>query len=300
MNLLITKAFDCDDYEMSQLKEIGYNIDVFDDERQKVLHPEKYDAVICNQLFLYNNIKDFKNLKAIQLTSAGFDRISVDYCEEKNIKVFNAKGVYSIPMAEWCVLQVLNTYKNLSFFSENKLHKKWEKNRNLFELYKKTVCIVGFGNVGQEVAKRFKAFDTNIVAVDIIENNSILYDEFYYISDIKNALKKSDIIILTLPLTSQTRGLFDSQLFSFMKENSILINISRGLVIKENDLIDFIKKGKFLNVCLDVFETEPLREKSELWELDNVFISPHNSFVGENNKKRLFEVIFNNLKEVCE
>lgn len=300
MNMLVTKAFSCTDEQLEILKEYGYEITVFEDERETVSNPEKYDTVICNGLFLYNDIKAFTSLKTIQLTSAGFDRVPVDYCAEHGIKVFNAKGVYSVPMAEWCVLQILNSYKPLSFFGNNKKEKKWVKNRNLIELYGKTACIVGFGSVGTEIAKRLKAFDVKIISVDITDANSHLSDEFYYFDEIKTALEKSDIVVLTLPLTESTRKMFNGDLFSVMKDNTVLVNISRGAVIDEQALTEFIKKGKFLSVCLDVFETEPLSETSQLWDFENVFISPHNSFVGENNNKRLFDVIQKNLREISK
>ena len=83
-----------------------------------------------------------------------------------------------------------------------------------------------------------------------------------------------------------------------MKEHSIFINISRGKVINENDLIEFIKQNKFLGVILDVFKNEPLDKESLVWDMDNVIITPHNSFVSENNNRRLFEVIYNNLMKM--
>ncbi len=295
MNLLVTKAFGYTKKQLEILKEHSSEVTVLDDERDLVSNPEKFDTVICNSLFLYNDIKKFKNLKTIQLTSVGYDRVPMEYCEKNGIKVFNARGVYSVPMAEWCVLQILNSYKNLSFFMENKKQQNWVKNRNLLELYGKTVCIAGFGNVGAEIAKRLKAFDVKIVAVDIINTTSLLCDEFYHIKDIKSALSKSDIVILTLPLTSETKGMFNKDLFAVMKDGCVFVNISRGAVVNEQDLCDFIKKDKFLSVCLDVFEEEPLPKESALWDFENVFVSPHNSFVGENNNERLFEVINRNL-----
>lgn len=296
MNLLITKAFDCDDYEQSQLKEIGYNIDVFDDERQKVLHPEKYDAVICNQLFLYNNIKDFKNLKAIQLTSAGFDRISMDYCAENHIKVFNAKGVYSIPMAEWCVLKILEIYKNSFILYENQKNKHWIKERKLLELTDKNVLIIGIGSVGLEIAKRLHAFGCNITGLDICEIQSPFFKNIFLMDKLDEMLPVSDIVILSLPLLNETKHLLNNNKFSKMKDDSVLINVSRGGIICERDLIFQLEKGKFRGVALDVFENEPLSPDSPLWNFNNVIITPHNSFVSEKAKIRLFNIINKNLK----
>ena len=97
------------------------------------------DAVICNSLFLFHPIEKFVNLKYIQLTSAGYDRVPLDYIKEHNIDIYNARGVYSIPMAEYAVASVLQLYKNFTFFHDNQKNKLWEKDRSLQELYGKTV-----------------------------------------------------------------------------------------------------------------------------------------------------------------
>ncbi|MBQ0099745.1 MAG: hypothetical protein KBS91_04290, partial [Firmicutes bacterium] len=131
-----------------------------------------FDIVICNGLFLYNDVKDFSSLKIVQLTSVGFDRVPMDYMKEHNIKVFNARGVYSIPMAEYALFGVLSLYKHGKEFYKNQLEKKWEKQRDVLELYGKIVCIVGCGNVGIEVAKRFSAFGCKLVGVDLFPIDS--------------------------------------------------------------------------------------------------------------------------------
>ena len=110
------------------------------------------------------------------MTSAGLDRVPVGYINEKGIKLFNAKGVYGIPMAEYAVCGVLQLYKNTEFFYKNQQKGVWQKNRNLLELYGKTVCIFGCGNVGQECAKRFKAFGCKVIGLDISPYESDLFD----------------------------------------------------------------------------------------------------------------------------
>lgn len=294
MRILLTGACNFKEEQINRIRALGFTVDFLQNEKDEI-DCSVYDGVVCNGLFLHHPIEEFQKLKFIQLTSAGYDRVPMGYCEEHGIEVFNAKGVYSIPMAEWCILQVLNAYKTPTFFENNKKNKAWQKKRDVIELAGKNACIVGFGNIGNEIAKRLKAFDVNVFAVDIAEPEGDLFDEFYEIKDIKNALIKSDIVILTLPLTDKTENIFSGAMFSVMKENSMLINISRGAVVDESALIDYIKRGKFLKVCLDVFETEPLAKTNELWDFENVFISPHNSFVGEGNNDRLFALVNKNI-----
>ena len=111
------------------------------------------EGVICNGLFLTHDIRKFINLRYIQLTSAGFDRVPMDYVKGDNIVINNARGVYSIPMAEFALFGVLELYKKGRKFFENQKQHIWEKQRNLYELFGKKVCIVGCGSVGTVMCK---------------------------------------------------------------------------------------------------------------------------------------------------
>jgi phosphoglycerate dehydrogenase-like enzyme len=304
MELLLTGAFDYSEGQIEKLRNLGFNITFWRDERIPVeFDCGKFDTVVCNGLFLYTDIEKFINLKLIQVTSAGLDRLPLKYIEEKNIKLKNARGVYSIPMAEWAILKILEIYKNTSFFYKNQKEKKWLKNRDIVELNGKTFAVFGVGNVGREVAKRLKSFGVNVIGVYIIKSDCEYIDEFYYmekigkIGKIENygeILKRVDGLILTLPLTGKTKALVNEEFIKKLKDNCVMVNISRGAVIDEKALISGI--GKFGGVALDVFETEPLDEESPLWEFENVIISPHNSFVSDNINARLFDVIYENLK----
>jgi len=302
MNLLLTGAFKYSKEQLDSIQDLGYDITFVLDERASLSEVKPdfdvafVDAVVCNGLFLYNDITQFKNLKFIQLTSAGMDRVPLDYIKEHGIQLFNARGVYSIPMAEWAVLKILEIYKRSRQFYKSHEEKQWVKNRDLLELTGKTASIVGFGSVGTEIAKRLKAFGVNILGVDLYSVKSDYADEAYLINDIEVVLSKSDIVILSLPLTKQTHHLIDKDKLAAMKENIVLINVSRGGVIDEGVLIEALEDGKFLGIALDVFEQEPLPEDSQLWNSEKVIITPHNSFVSDRVNDRLFELMLRNLK----
>ncbi len=297
MKLLLTGAFKYNEEQLNTIRSIGYEITFVQDERVPLdIDVTNSEAVVCNNLFVYNDITKFKNLKFIQLTSAGLDRVPLDYIKKKGIKVFNAKGVYSVPMAEWVVLKILEIYKRSKQFYKNQNEHKWDKQRDLLELTDKTATIIGFGSIGSEVAKRLKAFDVNVIGVGRRKTESNLIDEYYSIEDIDEALKKSDIIILTLPLTIETRYLIDKYTIANMKDKNVLVNISRGGIIDEVALIEAIKEEKFLGVALDVFEDEPLSKDNQLWDFENVIITPHNSFVSDKVDERLFDLIIKNLR----
>ena len=296
MNILITGAIILNENFKKNIIELNNNIIFQQNEKDELICDYLWvEGVICNSLFLYHDITKFKNLKYIQLTSAGYDRVPLDYINKNNITIYNAKGVYSIPMAEFVISSVLQIYKQNRFFNDNQKKHIWEKNRNLLELFGKNVCILGCGNVGTECAKRFKAFECNVYGVDINIYQNKYFDEIINIKSLNEILPKGDIVVLTLPLTSLTKHLFDKNKFNLMKENAILINISRGAIINTDDLINY--SSKLNAIILDVFEEEPLNENSPLWNMSNVIITPHNSFVGENNNARLYKLILNNLRE---
>ena len=191
----------------------------------------------------------------------------------------------------------LALYKNLGNFLENQTNHSWVKDRNVREMSGDTVLVVGCGSVGTECAKRFKAFGMNVLGADIINPQNDIYDDFYLMDDINTALNKANVVVLTLPLTDKTKHFFNKDKFIHFKEGAILVNIARGAVVKEDDLIKVLKSGKLSGAVLDVFETEPLNENSELWDMKNIIITPHNSFVSPKNQNRLFEVTYNNIKE---
>ena len=293
MKLLVTGAFSG---AREQIEKLGHKVIFMQQESDNLpCDYSEVEGVVCNGLFLHHDIKKFSNLKYIQLTSAGFDRVPMEYVEEKGIEIHNARGVYSIPMAEFALCGVLELYKNSRFFLENQKAHNWEKNRSLLELCGKKVLIVGCGNVGNECAKRFGAFGCEVSGVDLYPTENPLYLEMAPFDKLDEKLKTSDIVVLTLPLTKETENLFTKERFKIMKEQSVLVNIARGQVVREQDLIEALK-GKLLGAVLDVFEGEPLDENSGLWDMENAIITPHNSFVGEGNVQRLWSVIKKNLE----
>lgn len=298
MKLLLTGAFNYSQKQLEEIKKLGFDITFVQDERVPLdIDCSEFEAVVCNGLFLKTPIEKFNSLKFIQVTSAGLDRLPMEYIKENNICLKNARGVYSIPMAEWCICKILDIYKKSSFFYENQKKNEWNKNRNLLELNGKTATILGAGDIGTQIAKRLSAFDVEVIAVDIVKPKSAYYSSYISVKDIKNAISVSDIVIITLPLTAETRNMFNADMFSCMKSNSIIINLSRGGIIDENALNYSLDTGEIMSASLDVFSQEPLPKDSVLWNNKNILISPHNSFVSENNSKRMYSLILKNLKE---
>ena len=201
-------------------------------------------------------------------------------------------------MAEFAISGVLYLYKQIDFFGKNQKIHKWEKHRGILELYGKTVCIVGCGSVGTECAKRFSVFGCRVIGIDLFPYENPLYEGLYPLECLEAKLAESDIVILTLPLTGQTRHLMNADTLSHMKKNSILVNIARGVIVDSEALVVALR-GKLGGAVLDVFEDEPLEGNSPLWEMKQVMLTPHNSFIGDGNSQRLAELIIKNMEQYC-
>lgn len=297
MNLLLTGSFYYTDAQKEKLASLGYHIYFMQQEKDTLpLAAAEVDATVCNGLFLTHNIENFSRLKFIQLTSAGFDRVPVDYIKTRDIMLHNARGVYSVPMAEWALFRVLEHYKHGWFFKNEQENHRWTKHRGLRELAGCQVAVIGAGNVGQEVAKRFGALGCHMTGFDIHTNGTLYFDKMALTSTLLEHIGTFDVVIITAPLLPSTRGLISYDVMKGMKENAMLVNIARGGLIDKEALITVFNERKNLFAALDVFENEPLEENSPLWMMDNVAVSPHNSFVSGRNNERMFDVMYQNLK----
>ena len=293
MNLLVTGAFQLNSEEREQLEATGHKVFVHGDERAPVDCPERYEAVVCNGLFLYNSIERFTSLRVIQLTSAGLDRVPLDYIRAHDIELHNAAGVYSVPMAEFAVCGILQLYKQSHFFAANQAQHKWEKHRGLLELSDKRVCILGCGDVGREIAKRLKAFDCRITGVNRTVRVLPDFDEVLPLDKLPDTAAVCDILICCIALTPETRGIVSKEIFGRLHDGAVFVNVARGALADEATLTKWLQNGG--RAVLDVFEEEPLPEASPLWDMENVILTPHNSFVGDGNRARLWETIKENL-----
>jgi len=298
MKLLLTGAFSYSQDQLDQLKSSGFEITFVQDEREEVsFRVDEFRAVVCNGLFLKTPIERFKNLKFLQLTSAGTERIPISYIKNHAITLKTAAGVYSTPMAEWVVGKILEIYKKSHEFRALQQKNQWHKIRNLKELTGKNALIVGMGGVGTAIAKRLQAFEVNVWGVDkdFSNLNHESYSKSFGADDLHKMLPIADIIALCVPLTPETRTMIGKNELDLMKDDAIVLNTSRGEIIDEQALIDCLQKGKFDGVALDVFQTEPLPANSPLWAFPQVIATPHISFISDQVNHRLFQLVKTNL-----
>lgn len=294
MKTLITGAFPLTPEFQAELERRGIAVTLHRDERAAVEDPGQFEAVVCNGLFLHNPIGNFTALRLVQLTSAGFDRMPMDEAKSRGIQVFNARGVYGVPMAEFALWGILELYKQGRFFLENQKAHRWEKHRRLLELAGKQVCVVGTGEVGSQIAQRLKAFGCRITGVNRTVKAQVNFDDLLPLTALADAAAEADILVLAIALTEETKALVSAAIPAAMKPGSLLVNVARGALVEENVLIAALK-NKLAGAVLDVTGTEPLPPGSPLWDMENVILTPHNSFVGEGNRARLEQAVLDNL-----
>ena len=294
MNILVTGAFQLNSEELAALETVGHRVFVHPDERIPVEQPERYEAVVCNGLFLHSPIERFTSLRLIQLTSAGLDRVPLDYVRAHGIELHNAAGVYSVPMAEFAVCGILQMYKQSRFFAANQAQHKWEKHRGLLELSGKRACILGCGDVGREIAKRLKAFGCHVTGVNRTVRVLPNFDEVLPLDTLAETAAACDILVCCIALTPETRSIVSEEIFGRLHDGAIFVNVARGALADEAALTKWLQNGG--RAVLDVFAEEPLPESSPLWDMENVVLTPHNSFVGDGNRERMWQTIKENLK----
>ncbi len=295
--LKVLFTYDYGKEKMNSIKELGYDIIyVHEKEIQNTKEIEDIDILVCYNPFNSLDISKLTSLKWIQLSSIGIDQVPKEYVMTNNILLTNNRGGYSIPMGEWIVLKILEIYKDSKYFYKKQKEKKWKINTNLMELYEKTVGFLGTGTIAIEGAKRLQGFGVNVYGVNTSGKEVKYFDKCYPISQIKEFLSICDVVVCAIPYTEKTHHLLNGEKLDMMKDDSVLINISRGSIIDEEALIERLRQGKFMGVALDVFEKEPLHESSPLWDFENVYISSHNSWISEMRNERRFNTIYQNLK----
>ena len=151
------------------------------------------------------------------------------------------------------------------------------------------MCILGCGDVGREIAKRLKAFGCHITGVNRTVRALPDFDEVLPLDKLPDAAAVCDILICCIALTPETRGIVGKEIFDCLPADVIFVNVARGALADGAALTAWLQSGG--RAVLDVFEEEPLPESSLLWDMENVVLTPHNSFVGEGNRARLWERI---------
>lgn len=249
----------------------------------------------------HSTIHFMKHLRWIQMTWAGANKYTSTSDFPDNIILTNASGAYGAVISEYIVSGILALYKNLFSYRAQMKSGGWNQIEGDDTLEGKRVLILGTGNIGQETAKKLRCFGGYIIGVCRTPNNKQLpFDEIYTIDNVDTQLPNADVVIIALPGTAETEGMFDAERIKKMKENAILVNVGRGFVVNTEELTNALQKGLLKGAVLDVTDPEPLPENHPLRYMENVLLTPHISGIswGENKftRKRILDIFCENIK----
>ena len=275
---------------------------LFFDNEEELLKSEDYGKIeIVFGEPEHNTIHLMKNLRWIQMTWAGANKYTSVPDFPDNITLTSASGAYGCVISEYIVSGILALYKRLFSYREQMKRGGWNQIVGDDTLEGKRVLILGTGNIGQETAKKLRCFGVYTVGICRTPGNKhSSFDEIDTIDNVDTQLQSADVVIIALPGTAQTAGMFDSERIKKMKANAILVNVGRGFIVDTEELTNALQKGLLTGAVLDVTEPEPLPEKHPLRDMENVLLTPHISGIswGENKftRKRILDIFCENLK----
>ena len=235
------------------------------------------------------------NLKWIQFHYAGIDFINESPLLKKTDLIFSTmSGASAIQEAEYILMMLLALGHRMPELIQNQSRKEWPNNRwekfTPSELYGSTVGLVGYGSISREVARVLQPFNVKVLATkkDVMhpidtgysmedhgDPDGNYFHRLYPMQALKQMLKLCDFVVVTVPLTPETRGMFGVEEIRSMKQGSFLIHVSRSGIVDENALTEALNEHKLSGAALDVFNQEPLPSESPLWKVPNLLITPH-------------------------
>ncbi len=238
-------------------------------------------------------------LKLVQVSSAGTDRMDLAALDDLGVVVANGGGANAVAVSEHAVALMLSVYRKLDIQFESVKERKWASKLvpdqwpHVHELTGSTVGIVGLGNIGQQVARRLSGFECTLLYEDVIDRSPELEAELGVQRVTRDELlARSDIVTLHVPLLDPTRGMMSDREFGLMKPSGVLINTCRGPVVDEAALIRALRAGEIAAAGLDVLEEEPTPADNPLLDMDNVALTPHLASFAQESwlKSRRFAV----------
>jgi phosphoglycerate dehydrogenase-like enzyme len=252
------------------------------------------DVLVLSNLPLSEAIiEQCPNLKLISVAFTGTDHIPLDFCKKRNILVCNAAGYSTHAVAELTIGMAISLLRKIIWSDYQTREGNTREGFLGTELYGKTFGIIGYGQIGTEVAKLASAFGCKVLAY----NRTKKQDEIAQIVDLNTLLKQSDIISLHIPLNPETKKLIGEKELSQLKSTAILINTARGQVVDYNALYKALMDNKLAGAALDVYEKEPPLDKNyPLFELPNVLLLPHIGYATNEAIENRGKIVFDNIR----
>jgi len=260
------EGFDVDDYDNFDAANLPNNINTYD------------GLIIRSKTTLTKQtIERMTNLKIIGRAGVGLGNLDIEAATKNNIAIVNCPTANSISTAEYTMGMIVSMVRFIATSHLSMREGLWEKNKFIgMELYRKTLGIIGFGNVGQKVAKIAKnGFDMQVLTYDPYKEDTVIRASHIKSVTLNELLATSDIITIHTSVTHETKRFIDKDFFSKMKDGVCIVNCGRGDLIDSQDLLSALESGKVNLAALDVYDVEPPDLSQKLLRHDRVITTPH-------------------------
>jgi len=296
-------SFDLPDAYIQKIRNSSHDIRIWQSQDKKRLLNLIADVdILFAGAFSLEMFLAARRLKWIQTDGAGVNKFLFPEVIRSDVIITSAGGVHHIPVSEHVIGLMLSLSRKSHFLIRNQMERTWERNdadlmNQIDELSGKTVGIVGLGRIGKEIARKAKCFEMEVIATrrSSASRKPSYVDKLVRAENLANLLAESDFVVLSLPLTNETKGMLGEVQLKSMKRTAYLINVSRGKIVQERKLIQALKEGWIAGAGLDTFENEPLSRNSELWDMKNVLITPHVAGLSRYYFERLTNIFCKNL-----
>ena len=294
--VLINKAFSFDfPVEYTEYEQLS---------QQQFYHQVRdQDVIIISDLKVDEQIlENNPNLKLLALCSTGYDHVNVDLLKSKNVKICNIRGYAGDAVAEHAFILMMNLIKNFGVQLNAVQSRAWSEGSVSFylaapmrELNNKTLAILGKGEIGKALAEKAQAFGMNVIFSE--RKNAEKCREGYV--PFEQAIQQADILSLHCELNDETRGMIDQNVLKQMKKDSILINVGRGGLVNNQDVVQALKNNEISGFGADVLDQEPPAQDHPLLNINhpNVMITAHIAWATDEAQERLFSIIESNINQ---
>lgn len=304
MKLLFTNTFQLTDADVQRFKDIGFEeVTVVADLKRPpgdyCDHPEQIEVMVGQDAYLDKFGHLMPGLRMVQMPMAGLDMLAPGMLDRfPHLKLYSGSGCYGVSIAEWSVAKVLEIYRQHRLFEDYQREHKWswEGSFDSLELWGRTAAVFGTGDIGTQCAKRLKAFRCKVLGVNTSGVAGEYFDACYTKEQLPELLPQCDVIIVTLPLTEQTKHMLDRQALAYVKQGAVLVVNSRGDIVDEPTMCEMLDSGHLRGAAVDAFAVEPVAADSPLWDQKNLIIQPHCCGVTGNLRNRYLDWFYDNVK----
>ncbi len=239
-----------------------------------------------------------RRLRWVQSIGVGFETMLYPEMIKSDVVITNTAGAFDAAMAESALAFMLAHARGLMGFERDRRDRIWDQHREaVSQIDGKTACVLGLGSIGRSLATRLHALGLTVTGVDAqVKIPPPEVDRLFNPEGLLEAVSNADYVVVALPMNESTLGLIEAACFSRMKETAFLVNIARGPIVNEADLIRALREKRIAGAGLDVFEEEPLPDDSPLWDMTNVVFAPHSGGYSPEGRENVLRIFKENLR----